>query len=149
MKKLILLLVLLMSVSVMEAQWKVNDGGMKVIGPRNGRTGTSYSSWSQSARSDTSQAISLYGWVHCFFNLGSKDSSSVTISYMPSFDGVNFGVAVTIDSLSTGNNAGDSKSIELPTGAKGLRAVKFVRTVNVFRLGTSTPTLQEQILLTK
>jgi hypothetical protein len=148
MKKLILLLVLLMSVSIMEAQYTTANGGMKIIGPRNGRTGTSYVSWSQSARSDTSQAISLLGWAHAFYNLGSSDSSSVTISYMPSFDGVTFGPAVVIDSLSTAT-AGDAKSIELPTAAKGLRSVKFVRTVNVFRLGVTTPTLKEQIILTK
>lgn len=132
----------------MNAQYSTTNGGMKIIGPRNGRTGTSYVSWSQSARSDTTQIISLVGWAHAYYCLGTSDSNSTTISYMPSFDGVTFGPAVVIDSISTAT-AGDAKSIALPAAAQGLRAVKFVRTVNVFRLGVTTPTLKEQIILTK
>lgn len=141
MKKLILLLVLLVLVSVVaDAQWKV-------ITPRNGRTGTAYGSWSQAAQTDTTQVIAIKDYAAVFYSLMASDSNSTTISYMPSWDGQTFGAPVVIDSLSTATAT--SKSIPLPSGALGLRYVKFVRTVNVFRLGVSTPTLKENIVLVK
>ena len=140
MKKMLFALVLL-SVSFGLAQTK------QEYTARNGRSGTSFGSWTYVAQTDTTQAIKVAGWGAAYYVIGIADSGSITVSYMPSYDGVTFYPPVVIDSLSNANNGGNAKSIALPTGALGLHSVKFVRQVNTFRLGTSSPTAKEKIVL--
>ena len=141
MKKLMMLIVLLVVAEFAEAQVRSTW-----VAARHFRTGETYASWahdSTGGTTDTMQAIPVYNVLEIYYAIRALDSASITVSYQPSYDGVNWGAPVVIDSLSTA--AATSKSILLPSGAMGLHSVRFVRTVNVFRLGVTIPTLMEQI----
>ena len=147
MNKILIIALLLFAVSFSEAQLSgVGAQKARTFPVRQARTGTLFSSWSYVAQTDTMQPVDVDSWINTYYDVEVKDSASVTVSYMPSYDGVTFYPAVTIDSLSSANNAGNAKSFALPSGAAGLRAVKFVRAVNSFRLGTTSPTAKEKII---
>ena len=147
MKQLIVMtLLLVLCVSVVQAQ--IPDQSKKdVLGVRSSRTGTAWTARAYTASlSDTSQSVSPLGCDYLIFRLRSKDSCGVAVYYMPSWDNVTFGDKVFIDSLSTGNNAGDSKGFALPVQALGCAGVKFVVNFNaVYNIGVSSATFDARV----
>lgn len=142
MKRFIAVVALLLVVSLADAQIRAT-----VTTPRGITSGRTYSSWahdSTGGQIDTMQAIPVDNAIEVYYSIYSLDSASCIVAYQGSFDGVNFGASTTIDSLSTAVAA--HKSIALPAAALGLRSVRFVRTVQAFRLGVTSPTLKEKIV---
>lgn len=144
-KFLSLILFTLLVCASLEAQNVSSRGEVKTTSVVQHRTGTSFATWTYIAQTDTMQAIPVHDWSQTYYVIEVKDSASFIIGYQPSYDGVTFYPTVTIDSLSSANNAGNAISIQLPVKAAGCRAVKFTRIVGTFRLGVTSATAHESI----
>jgi hypothetical protein len=143
MKRITLAIALLMVVSVFaEAQMR-----SYVTAARHFRTGTTYSSWAHDSTggiTDTMQAVNVDQYLQTYYNVYALDSLSTLVYYQPSYDGVTYLAPVLIDSMSTAT--ANTKSFLVPSGASGLRAIRFVRVIQAFRLGVTTPTVYEKIV---
>lgn len=94
---------------------------------------------------DTTQAIQT--GKSTFLTLASKDSASLTIKYQLSLDGVNWGALTTTDSLSTANDNGDAKSLNVDNIALGAPFVRFTFSQNPsFRLGKTSATYTARVV---
>ena len=96
---------------------------------------------------DTSQSIVLGGYRNIALNLRSKDSCAVWVAYQPSIDGITFGTLITIDSLVTVSNTGDTRGFALPANGSFMQAIRWVLTFSGAKIGVSNDTLIAQCVL--
>jgi hypothetical protein len=88
---------------------------------------------------DTTQWIATGNYEAIYLALASEDSASIHVYYQLgiSTDTV-MGAQTLYDSLSTGNNAGDVKVMNLTTVCAAAPYVRFVFDGQVFRLGVTS-----------
>lgn len=103
-----------------------------------------------SQAADTSIATSPQDYTYFALALEVKDSASVAVYFIPSFDGVTFYPRVLIDSLSSANNAGNNYAFALPSWALSCKSIKWNYVFqNTFRIGTSSATFNAQTVKKK
>jgi hypothetical protein len=148
MKTLLFVLMVLLMVTVSEAQiTTVPNGQVAVDGIRGLTSGANWvgKSYADSQR-DTSQSFNTRDWVHAYVTIKALDSIDVSLRYRPSYDGVTFYPEITVSSFTSAVNAGNVLSIKLPDGAMGCTAVQLVMVHNSSANGTSTATYSAKLI---
>ena len=145
MKKLLIVALLALLVMPAMAQY-TSQPYRSEVSLFNFRTGTAWYWQTWAAETiDTSQSIDVRNWSSVALCIAARDSCNLHVNYQPSYDGVNFGPNVFIDSLKgvtdSTNAAGDNFiSIALPDRAvQGYSHVRFAVTFETFVNGTGTP----------
>lgn len=116
--------------------------------PRGLTSGTAWASYTYAnSGADTSQTIKLDGWNHTELVVQVKDSIDLTVSFLPSFDGVTFSPKVAIGTawdvdVTSGVLV---KAFAIPDGYRGCTAVRFELTFDSAGNGVSTPTLDARV----
>ena len=130
MKKFLLVALALVSTTAFAQQGPTNDFLIKrATGPA-ALTVISGKAYTTST-SDTTMAYACSDWKSFFVTVQSRDSASILIKYQISADSgggsaINWSAIATKDSLSTTNNAGDAKSVDVSGQILGAKWVRFI-----------------------
>lgn len=123
-------------------------GDFKLNSTRGLTSGTVWSGYSYAnSDADTSQTVWLRGWTHTELLIEVNDSVDVTVSFLPSYDGVTFSPKVAIGSawdfdVTSGVLV---KGFAIPDGYRSCAAVRFELTFDSAGNGVTTPTLDALI----
>lgn len=142
MRTIYAILALMLVVSFSQAQ------NRKIWGLQGGTSGTSWTAKSYTnSLADTSIAIPTGNFSDIELIIEPKDSADVTVSFMPSYDGVTFYAKVAIGSAwQTILNGGNVKGFQIPAGYTGVQAVKWVLNFTSSGNGVTSATYNAKVV---